>query len=208
MRITPSRDLTVLDTLKKVTKAIDPNAFIAGGYASRTLLHIDKGISDVDIYFKSDTFDPFSNNFLSNAFPMLEALFGAYICSFEPYYYHKSIIRIAQKRINGVNFDFIQYSKDLECYNVLDGFDLDESKAAAFISGDSLLLEAPPEFWKAWERPEVKPHLNMFSHQPTNEIQNAKTEKRRVKWQKIKDEYLGISGKSEPEATLHSQKQS
>lgn len=179
----------IYDLLYIIRETIDPNAFIAGGAAVELYFGVDFGYdTDIDVFFKNQAFDlDFNGGNMNGSKTLLSVLnsedYSVYSKKPEIYYYCYNIMNVASASKKSLNkFDFIQYKNNLSKDELLDTFDLDECKITLDIHGDKMILHPTPEFLKAWETKEIKPHYNMFGSDEVNKLQNEKTELRVEKW--------------------------
>lgn len=180
--------------LTYIRETIDPEAFIAGGFAAELELgeEFHTGGNDVDIFFKSAAF-PLDSEYVSS-YKMLKTIFHKEKIGevpLETYYYHKKIRHILEIKDGYLKkFDIIQYDHKLTIPELLNTFDLDECKIIVTPYGNQLQSLPTGAFKKAWEKEEIKPHLNMFDDLRVNELQNEKTLERVKKWEKRKQWYF------------------
>lgn len=182
--------------LSLITKYIDRDAFIAGGFSAEMYLGTNYD-TDIDIFFKSPSFplDEWSSCHDSLEFVLNQSDYKFSIAKLEIYYYHYSIRRLMSVKKNGVSFDLIQYDENLNRKQLLDTFDLDECKAFSYfhnsgLFGDNLITVASDEFVEAWSSTEINPHYDMFKKEEVNKLQNDKTKNRAEKWKERKKVYF------------------
>lgn len=185
------------DLLSLLKKTIDPDAFIAGGAAVELYFGVDFGYdTDIDVFFKYPIFDlDFNMHNITGANTLVALLNNAGYCASEKeretYYYCRNIMNVARASKKSLNkFDFIQYKSSLSRKELLDTFDLDETKISVDIYNSKLILNPTDQFLKAWEVKEINAHYDMLGLGLIDEEQNKKTKLRVEKWTKRKLEII------------------
>jgi hypothetical protein len=173
-----------VEVLKLVQKYIDPNAFIAGGYAAQLYFGKSWG-SDIDIFFSSPNYEIDALGY--NAINQLKLLFKEEIqpVNLNTYWYNKRFCRIASMR---GPVDFIQI-KDAPKLNerskyIFEKFDVNMCKIRAGIYGHCLTLKPSKEFLYGLEKKKLIYQLDLTDHNYENIQQNEITKNRLEKYKR------------------------
>jgi len=174
------------EILGLVRKYIDPNAFIAGGFALALYLEMDFD-KDIDIFFSSPNFDMGMD---SSAYNQLELIFGdnLKVANRLTYAYNKRFNRIG-KLNSEFNVDFIQISKAPKCRHktmeyVFEKFDINLCKIALILTSNNSIFYNNDFIDEQVKNKELVIEYNIADRKLENDIQNAVTEKRQNKYEK------------------------
>jgi hypothetical protein len=172
-----------LKILDKVQLTIDPNAFIAGGFATAYYLDEDPTDNDIDIFFTSPNFE-FSA--FTSAYQQVNAIFEDELegAESEVYCYNKRFTKIAELE-GEFNVDLIQIKEapDNRIEYVLDKFDINVCKIAlTSVCNDTLYFQFTKDFESGINNETLVVEYNLNEREEENEFQNAITEERGEKY--------------------------
>lgn len=171
------------DVLNRIRETIDPNAFIAGGFAAQLYLGASWS-TDIDIFFSSPNFDYSALG--GSAFKQLRVVLGNDLKSadYETYWYNKRFCRVG--KLPGI--DLIQINKapkNAQEY-VLEKFDINLCKVTAVsdpsYSGSEFRIISSAKFIEGLNSKRLIYDLNLADYSYESKLQAKITNTRVTKY--------------------------